>query len=247
VVVATHATAAFIRPHAHPDETQVLVPLSGIIRVETETALWIVPPGKAIVIPASIVHAVSAPVAATLCTLRLDGTVWPVSGHGERTIAMTPLALAMVEAVTGMTAPPLPGTFGSRLAALLLEILRDAPPDGFHVRRPRDPRLRQIVEALMQDPSDPASLSDWGRRVGASDRTLSRLFETEIGMGFRDCRRSIQIHSAVARLGSGQALTEIAADLGYESLSAFIHAFRTVVGETPGQMARRLGARRAAT
>ena len=240
VLAETHAVASFIRPHSHETETQILVPLSGVFRVETESALWIMSPGKAIVIPARTMHAVSAPVAATLCALRLEASVWSDWAARERAVTMSRLMLALVEAVSGFDLAPPPPSRQAQVVALLIDLLREAPTEGFNVPRPRDPRLRQIMEQLVRDPGNGMTLSEWGRQVGASERTLARLFEAEVGMGFRDCRRSIQIHSAVARLGGDDSLTEIAADLGYDSLSAFIHAFRNVTGETPGQMARRL-------
>jgi len=240
IVSDTHAAATFIRPHSHDAETQVLVPLSGVVRVDTDAALWIVPPGKAIVIPAGTSHAVSAPGSATLCVLRLHPSAWSPAQAAVRAIAVSRLMLALVEAAAALSMPVLPETPDARLIAVLLDQLHAAPADGFHVRRPRDARLRRIVEALTEDPGNPSTLAAWGRATGASERTLARLFDAEIGMGFRDCRRTIQMHSAVARLSEGHSLADIAADLGYESLSAFIHAFRSVIGETPGQMARRL-------
>ena len=240
LVAETHKTAAFIQPHAHDAETQILVPLSGTFHIETDAALWIVPPGKAIVIPAGTIHAVTAPEAATLCALRLDASIWPSSLGSPRSVAMTPLAIALVEAACNIHMPAAENSPDSRLIAVLLDQLQAAPADGFHMRRPADPRLRKIIDVLIHNPGNSLSLAEWGREVGASERTLSRLFEVEIGMGFRDCRRSIQMHSAVARLGENQRLIDVAADLGYESLSAFIHAFRAVIGETPGQVARRM-------
>jgi AraC-like DNA-binding protein len=103
---------------------------------------------------------------------------------------------------------------------------------------PLDRRARCIADGLLATPGDSLTLEGWGRRVGASARTLARLFQAETGMGFREYRRQIQIQAAMGMLTGGSAINNVAAELGYESTSAFVHAFRVEAGVTPGQFAR---------
>ncbi|MGR9363679.1 helix-turn-helix transcriptional regulator (plasmid) [Rhizobium leguminosarum] len=87
----------------------------------------------------------------------------------------------------------------------------------------------------MKDPANSLTLPEWGARFGASERTLARIFRVETGMGFRDYRRQVQMHAAVGLLIEGASITDTAAELGYESTPAFIHAFRITIGVTPGR------------
>jgi len=69
--------------------------------------------------------------------------------------------------------------------------------------------------------------------VGASVRTLSRLFVADTGMTFRQWQRQARLLAALVRLAQREPVTRVALDLGYDSPSAFIHAFRRALGTTP--------------
>ncbi len=111
-----------------------------------------------------------------------------------------------------------------------------------HLPEPEDPRLKRIAAALGADPGDPRTLAAWGKEVGASVRTLSRRFLAETGMTFRQWQRQARLHAALVRLAQREPVTRVALDLGYDSPSAFIHAFRRALGTTPGQYFERDGA-----
>jgi AraC-like DNA-binding protein len=96
-------------------------------------------------------------------------------------------------------------------------------------------RLAPILEWLLAHPEDDNGLEDWGRRVGASARTLARLFERETGMSFRAWRQQARLLAALTRLAADEPVTSVAFDLGYDSLSAFIAMFRRATGTTPGR------------
>ena len=77
-----------------------------------------------------------------------------------------------------------------------------------------------------------------------SDRTLARRFEADVGMSLRSWRRRMRLFKAIEMLGGGMDVTRTALDLGYSSSSAFIYAFRTVMGLSP-QAYMRSGAAKA--
>ena len=54
-------------------------------------------------------------------------------------------------------------------------------------------------------------------------------------MTFRAWRRQLRLLEALERLAQGEAVTTIALDLGYAGPSAFIQAFRDVLGTTPAR------------
>jgi AraC-like DNA-binding protein len=114
----------------------------------------------------------------------------------------------------------------------LIQSLRVSPLD---LPIPIDARLRKIFHHLTEKPADNRTLADWGNKVGASDRTLARLFRSETGMSFRQWRQQVRILEALRRLGREEAVTTVALELGYESPSAFIAMFRKALGETPGK------------
>lgn len=69
--------------------------------------------------------------------------------------------------------------------------------------------------------------------MGASSRTLSRVFLREAGMTFSEWVRRMRLSLALDRLKAGQSVTTVALDLGYASPSAFCAMFRKMLGSTP--------------
>lgn len=82
------------------------------------------------------------------------------------------------------------------------------------------------------------SLAELGRRAGASERTLSRLFGDELGMGYTAWRTQLRLHRAVLLLAEGRTVTQASAVCGFSSPSAFVSAFRAAFGRTPGSLYR---------
>lgn len=69
-------------------------------------------------------------------------------------------------------------------AGVLLDELAVLRRGGSRLPLPKDRRLVAICNALQESPADTRSLSDWAGKVGASERTLARLFVRETGLGF---------------------------------------------------------------
>ena len=100
---------------------------------------------------------------------------------------------------------------------------------------PRSEKLLYISRQLQSHPDNNQNLEAWGRAVGASSRTLSRVFKKETGLTFSEWRIRLKLQIAVRQLHEGQAITNIALNLGYETASAFTFMFRNKLGKTPSQ------------
>jgi AraC-like DNA-binding protein len=122
-----------------------------------------------------------------------------------------------------------------RLRAVVIDELSDRPEQSLHLPEPADDRLRTVTDLLHADPARAATLAELGRAAGASERTLSRLFHTELGMSFHRWRTILRIHHALVHLTNGRSVTETAAECGWSNPSSFIEAFTEVVGQTPGR------------
>ena len=225
--------------HSHAP-AQLLYAASGLLRVESEAGLWIVPPHRAVWIPAAMRHRVRMTSAVEMRTLYVHAGLPGLPG-GCRVIAVSPLLRELI--VTFAVLAPDYAREGpaGRLAAVILDQLRATAFDPLHLPLPRDPRLRRVAAGLFANPADRRSLSVWASTVGASARTLARLFEAETGMGFAVWRQQLRLHEALARLTTGEAVTSVAFAVGYDSPSAFIAMFRKALGASPQ---RYLGGRR---
>jgi AraC-like DNA-binding protein len=220
--------------HYH-DEQQLVYPESGVLRVSTEAGSWVVPPQRAVWIPAGVAHSHRAHGPTRMLTLVF--TVNPLRLTQPAVLAVSPLLREVIIALTGDGLDPRQRRNIERVA---LDQLRIDPARPFSLPQPADDRLRAIAGVLADNPADERGLVELGRAVGASDRTLSRLFRAETGMSFPQWRAQLRLQHSLELLATGTAVTAVAAASGYHSTSAFIETFRQAFGGTPGAYQRHL-------
>lgn len=220
--------------HAHP-KAQLLYAVSGIMRIETAEAAYLVPPSMALFLPADAPHAVrmDGPVAMRALFLREDAAAR--IGKQAAVIAVSPL---LREVILAACAEPLDWVLGGRghhLAELALDEIARAAAVRLRLPMPQDERLRRAVASLLARPDGARSLEDLAAAAGASSRTLARLFRAETGLSFRQWRRQARMAEAMGALTTGASPARAAFLAGYASQPAFGAAFRSLFGMTPGQ------------
>ncbi len=221
-----------VAPHAH-ERDQLLFSVSGIMRLKTEREAWIVPPDRAAYIPANIVHSVSISGQVEMRTLFIDSNPGHALPKALTVLEMSDLLRSLVLAL--VDEPVLydeHGRGGTIVRLILMEIER-AQSFALVVPMPRDPRLQRLCSALLADPAIRLSLDGWADTVGASARTLARLFERELGMSFAAWRQRVRLHNALEALSAGQSVAHVAHLNGYRSTSAFSAVFKRTFGLSP--------------
>lgn len=234
--VRDYTAGEAIPRHAHV-RAQLLYATGGVMRIATDAAAFVVPPGRALWVPGGVAHrtAMAGPVAMRALFLRDDA-----ARAGPPDVQVLAVSALLRELVLAACAQPLdwdPAGRGGHLAALILDEIAAAPTLPFGVPEPREPRLARLAAALRDDPACSLTLDGWGARVGASARTLERLFRRETGMGFARWRQSLRLAEAAALLAQGVSPARAAAAVGYASAPAFGAAFRAAFGATPGRLA----------
>ncbi|WP_343898101.1 AraC family transcriptional regulator [Craurococcus roseus] len=236
--------AAYARDYPNGHETgwhsharaQLLYATGGVMRVSTEAAGFVVPPGRALWVPAGLPHAVSmrGGVAMRALFVRRDAAEAASGPPSAAVLAVSPL---LRELILAACAEPLewdPAGRAGHVAALILDEIACAPPLPLGVPAPRDLRLLRLAAALQADPAKPLTLEAWAVECGASSRTLTRLFRRETGMSFGRWRQMLRLSEAAALLAQGIPSARAAAMVGYASVPAFGSAFRAAFGQTPG-------------
>lgn len=225
---------AVIEPHMHR-RNQLMFAHSGVMVVETRDASWVVPPQRALWIPHDVQHFFTPMTGLCLRNVLIQPDVGPPMPGECCLINVTPLLRELILRV--VEAPTLykSEAHRKRVAALIFDEIEICPAAPIALPMPTDQRLRRICTALKENPADDRTLDDWADTACASSRTLTRLFIKETGLSFAHWRRQLRLRSAMVLLGSKQSVTAAALDVGYESPSAFIEAFRRSVGQTPGQ------------
>ena len=236
-VTSNSATDQRFPMHRH-FRAQLVFASEGVMRVTTAAGTWVVPPQQAVWVPADVFHEVSSagPIAMRSLYVHPDAT----EGLPQECCVMSvePFLRELIVKISDLAdRRELSGSY-ARLVGVVLDELRELKVAPLHLPLPRDPRLKAVTDYLIADPGDNRDLTEWGRRAGASARTLARLFRRETGMTFAGWRRRLRLLAAVSRLGGGESVTRVAYDLGYHSPSAFVAMFRRSLGTSPGRYLR---------
>ena len=104
---------------------------------------------------------------------------------------------------------------------------------------PRDPRARALAERLQANLDDRSDLGSFSRAVGASLRTLQRLFPAETGPTLDVWRQKVCLIWAVGQVSICASVTTTALECSYDTPSAFITAFRRQFGSRQDVIGRR--------
>jgi AraC-like DNA-binding protein len=123
----------------------------------------------------------------------------------------------------------------ARLRRVLVDELHEVHEQPLQLPEPRDDRLQAVAQMLYKEPADNTSLAELGQTIGASARTLSRLFRNELGMTFYEWRTQLRVYHALVLLADGHDVTHVANACGWANPSSFIAAFTNIIGTTPGR------------
>ncbi len=215
--------------HVH-ERHQLVWAASGVVATEISGRQWVLPPSRALWVPAGVPHATSASTHAVLRSVYVDPDRTAIGWTGPTPVAATPLVAELVTRLDDA----LPPAQRRRTEAVLLDVLARVEVATLGPPMPEDPRALDVARALAADPVDPRTLEQWGRQVGASARTLARAFRKDTGMGFGRWRTEARLRASLPLLASGEPVARVAGRVGYESVSAFVAAFRGATGVTPG-------------
>ncbi|URL60151.1 helix-turn-helix transcriptional regulator [Luteibacter flocculans] len=220
--------------HQHR-KAQLIYSVRGVLNCEIEDGVWIVPPQCAIWIPGNLPHSARGSGETECHCVFVEPDAASNLPKTCCTISVSPLLRELLLTVAGFPALYMPGGREDRLIAALLDELALAPLEDLHFPMPRNLRLRRIAEYLLAAPDDKSSKADWAARIGMSERSLSRLLQSEIGMGFGQWRRQLHVILALQRLTKGESVQTVAFELGYEDASGFVTMFRKTVGKPPAR------------
>jgi AraC-like DNA-binding protein len=229
---ARHHGGYVIRPHAH-DWHQLIYASEGVMWVRTAGGDWVVPPNRAVWVPAGLEHGIEMEGTVLIQTIYL---AVGLSGELPRrccAVNVSPLLKELIvhTIALGMLDRRVPAR--ARLIDFLLDQLIALPSAPLQLPSLVDERAKRAAAWMRAHPDDPALIKQVAKRVPASPRTLERLFQKETGMTFGKWRQHLRLLNALRLLAAGRPVTVVALEVGYESTSAFIAMFRRALGTTP--------------
>ena len=120
-----------------------------------------------------------------------------------------------------------------RLITVLRNEIRQPQQQRLRLTIPREERLARVAHALLDEVADDRTLDEWADCAGMARRTFMRAFSAEAGMPFGRWRQQARLFASLEMLAQNKSVTEAAMAVGYDSVSAFIGMFRTMLGSTP--------------
>jgi len=220
--------------HFH-DQDQVVYACMGVMTVRTREGIWVVPPQRAVWIPAKVPHSISMHGAVSMRTLYLKPRLARGLPRTCQVINVSALLKELVLHACHIPALDRRVKTEAHLIDLILDQLETVQTIPLQLPNPADRRALRVAEALWDDPSDPRPLAAICRTCGASKRTIERLFQQETGMTFGKWKQQLRLICAMRLIAGGAKISNAALDAGYSTPSAFISMFRRVLGTTPGR------------
>ncbi len=220
--------------HRHR-RAQLVYASHGLMRVTTRTAAYLVPPQRAVWMPGGVEHRIDARSRLAMRTLYVADTNRDGLPNQVCVLQVTPLLRELILAAVAAEPDYANESPTARIMAVILDQIEHQPRASLALPLPRDTRLQRLVDALIDNPADNRDLEQWAEIVGASTRTLVRLFPAQTGMTFRQWRQQRRLLHALELLANGNSVTSVAVDTGYDNCSAFIAMFKRCTGMTPLQ------------
>lgn len=128
------------------------------------------------------------------------------------------------------------------LITVLRNEIRQPEQKPLRLPIPREERLARVAHALLDDVADERTLDEWADCAAMARRTFMRAFSAEVGMSFGRWRQQARLFASLELLAQNKSVTEVAIAVGYDSVSAYIGMFRTMLGSTPQKYFRKAGA-----
>ena len=237
VMARSIETGHHIPLHMHR-RGQILHATSGIMRVETAQAAWILPPARALWLPPQWPHNVTMRSHVEMRTVYIAPAACAGLPEQPVLVEISGLLRELILALLEEPADYDENGRGGIVARLMLTELARLPERRLAVPMPRDARALRVARALLDNSSIEHDLDRWAEEAGASRRTLARLFRSETGLGFSEWRARLRAIDGLARLADGASVAETAASVGYASPSAFTAMIRRTLGGPPRRLAK---------
>lgn len=198
----------------------------GTLMVQTRSHLHLLPPNRAILIPAGEPHPSRTLGRARVRTLYFPDSSFLSASYGV--LEVRPLFRELISEACRVG--PLRSTRPREwaLSSLLAAEIELAPRMPTSIQMPRSGWLAAWAEAFLDDPATPEP-------AGFSRRTIERRMTSETGLSLGLWRQQARALRGLQALSSGSTVLEAAMAAGFDTCSGFIQSFRRQFGVTPGR------------
>lgn len=216
--------------HRH-QRGQLLFTRQGCTRITLDNQLCLLPPSRAAWIPCGVPHRAVMHKTVDYRSLYVSPALAEQLPNQVRVIEVSTLLHAVLEP---MAMAPYETDWHSgryaHLLALCLDEIQAAAEQPMLLPLPQDKRLAPLLADLE---TLPPTLQDLEKQIGASTKTIGRIFLRETGLGYQQWRQQWRLMRVIELLATGRNVGYCSFELGFASDSALIAFFKRMTGTTP--------------
>jgi AraC-like DNA-binding protein/quercetin dioxygenase-like cupin family protein len=233
-LATTYGSGYTIPEHSHGWH-QLLYARTGAMTVFAGQMSWMIPPGRAVFIPAERAHSIRMWGEVAMRSLYFPAAFRAAALEIAecRAISVTPLLRELILRVVELAALDSRVEAEAHLMSVLMDELDGASTGTLALPLPADSRALAAAMRVLKNPADSMTLEALARECGVGARTLERLFHAETGMSFGLWRQKARLLESIRLLVESKSVTHAALESGYSSASAYIVAFKQTFGCTP--------------
>ena len=229
-----YEAGSVLATHTH-DWGQLVFASEGVMSVSTRSGVWVVPTDRAVWVPREVEHAIEMTGRVYMRTLYLHPDICTELADACCVLQVSPLLRALIPYTCDQGVLDRNELQHLHLLEFLLDQLKLLPSMPLSLPMPRDARAVKVASIVRNNPADKSTLTRLCSIVGASRRTIERIFARETGLTFGQWRQQARLLQALKLIAGGCAINTVALEVGYDSPSAFITMFRKAMGVTPKQ------------
>lgn len=214
--------------HSH-QRGQLLFTQLGCMKITLNTRISILPPMRIAWIPPQVEHRVEIYDSSGYRSVYLADKYLNNFPKQSEILSISPLLREILEqiAIADFKTQWEEGRYANLLAVFFDEI-KQAKPQTTYLQIPKDRRLNHLSFETL-----PPLLKEIAQYIGASEKTITRIFYKETGLSYQQWRQQWRLLKAIELLSTHYRYCEISQLLGFASDSAFITFFKKMTGRTP--------------
>ena len=224
--------AGYTDPYHSHVRAQLSYAVSGVLRVTTDDGSYVLPPNRAIWIPAGVGHTTSCRESVKFHAVYID-PAFDALPDKCRVFEVSDLVRALIGEVISFPQPYPEEGRAERIVRMLLDEIPRMPRVDINVPMPEDNRILRVCRLILDNPAEHSDIDHWAAVAGMGRRTFTRAFKNQTGMGLATWRMQVRLMHALSLLHAGLPITSVAYNSGYESPSAFTSVFHRSFGFTP--------------
>jgi len=226
-------------PPASETWNQLVYASKGVLTLRTEVGTWVVPPFRAVWLPANMrssLEMVGQTALRMIYLKKAKATQSGLSFDAEKcaVINVTPLLRELILRVVRIGALYTNLPYHRRIAGLIHDELRMIDTVPLQLPYPKSGQALTFVTSVERSIDTTMNIQRALRESGSSRRTMERMIRSETGMSLGQWVRRRKLLEGLRCLVGGETASTVAFKLGYNSPSAFIAMFKRELGATPG-------------